>query len=114
MRIFFIQENAHSIVKDVLWDEPIPDCRAYQTKKCRYGWTKAGDLQNNGILKKYVQAAKAMAMNKNVPVCNCYAKWETMYENGADITKLLANRLNHPTRNMHWLFANSLFKIIFM
>lgn len=31
---------------------------------------------------------------------------------GADVTRLLANRVNHPTENMHWLFAASLFEMI--
>ena len=30
-----------------------------------------------------------------------------------DTTKLLANYINHPTQEMHELFANMLFEIIF-
>ena len=30
-----------------------------------------------------------------------------------DTTMLLANRVNHPIREMHELFADSLFRIIF-
>ena len=35
------------------------------------------------------------------------------YEKTQDITELLANRINHPTKEMHQLFADSLFEIIF-
>jgi lysophospholipase L1-like esterase len=71
-------------------------------------------IQNEQILKQYVNAAITVAEEEGIPVCDCYSKWETMYENGSDITKLLSNRLNHPTRDMHWLFANSLFDMIFI
>ena len=32
----------------------------------------------------------------------------SLYENGVDVTELLANKINHPTREMNWLFAVSL------
>jgi hypothetical protein len=31
---------------------------------------------------------------------------------GIDTVKLLSNKINHPTENMHWLFAFELFKTI--
>ena len=45
--------------------------------------------------------------------CDCYAKWKKMYENGVDTTNLLSNSLNHPIRELHWLFATSLVEAIF-
>lgn len=69
-------------------------------------------VQNNGIMDAYMEAAIQTAERFNVKVCDCYAKWKKLYENGADITRLLSNRINHPTEQMHYLFAESLFEII--
>ena len=48
----------------------------------------------------------------NIPVCDCYAIWKKLYESGVDITELLANKINHPTREMNWLFAVSLLDVM--
>lgn len=68
------------------------------------------NIQTNGILDMYVEGAKEVCARYKVPVCDCYAKWKLLYQNGADITELLANKANHPTREMNWLFAVSLFE----
>ena len=36
-----------------------------------------------------------------------------MFDGGVDITDLLSNYLNHPTRELHWLFAYSLVHTMF-
>jgi len=64
--------------------------------------------QNAGGLKRYLDAAKELCVRRGVPVCDCYAKWEQLAANGVNVTELLSNLLNHPTREMHWLFAVSL------
>ena len=64
--------------------------------------------QKEGILDAYMDAAKQVCEKNNVRICDCYAKWKRLYENGVDITELLANKINHPTREMNWLFATSL------
>lgn len=64
-------------------------------------------------LEPYLALARQMARKNAVPVCDCYAKWRQLHEAGADVSGLLANHLNHPTRQMHWLFAASLFEMIF-
>lgn len=69
-------------------------------------------IQNEGILDLYFDKAKEVAKECGVTVCDCYAKWKKLYENGADITELLANKINHPTREMNWLFAVTLFETI--
>lgn len=66
-----------------------------------------------GGFDRYMQAARAAAEETEIPLCDVYAKWMCMYENGVDITDLLSNYLNHPTREMHWLFANSLVETMF-
>lgn len=73
---------------------------------------KIGQLQNDGILDLYLEKAKALCAERNIPVCDCYAKWKAMHAAGVDITELLANKINHPTREMNWLFAVSLVEMM--
>ena len=68
--------------------------------------------QNDGTMDQYMESAIRVAKENNVKVCDCYGKWKKLYENGADITRLLSNRINHPTDEMHYLFAASLFETI--
>jgi len=69
---------------------------------------KLSDRQNRGVLDSYIDAARALCAEENVPVCDTYAKWKRMAELGVDVTELLSNKLNHPTRELHNLFAYSL------
>ena len=65
-------------------------------------------MMERGDMDLYMDAARALCAERNIPVCDCYAKWKKMAENGIDVTELLANKINHPTREMNWLFAVSL------
>ena len=69
--------------------------------------------QNNGLMDKYMETAKEVARKYDVPVCDVYSKWKKIYSHGVDIDMLLAEGINHPIREMHELFAESLFEIIF-
>ena len=69
---------------------------------------RIGENQLNGSLDKYLEAAVATCEKCGVKVCDCYAKWKRLAKNGVDTTSLLANHINHPTREMNWLFAVSL------
>lgn len=73
---------------------------------------KTAEMQNEGIMDDYIYSAKALAESLGVKVCDCYSKWRIMSKT-KDTTKLLANRINHPTKEMHELFADSLFECIF-
>lgn len=73
---------------------------------------KFSKRQAKGIMDQYVAAAKALCREKNVPVCDCYGKWKALEANGVNTTELLANKMNHPIRPMHWLFAMSLVEIM--
>ena len=64
--------------------------------------------QNAGILDSYLDAARELCRSRGIPVCDCYQKWKQLAACGVDTTELLSNKLNHPTRPMHWLFATSL------
>lgn len=70
------------------------------------------ELQNSGLLDGYVEGARKVAKENNIPICDCYAIWKNLYEKGVDTTELLANRLNHPTRKMQWLFAMKIVETI--
>lgn len=70
------------------------------------------EIQNSGKMDTYMSAACKLAKDKGVLVCDCYSKWKELAKT-TDITELLANGINHPTREMHELFAQSLFDVIF-
>ena len=86
---------------------------AEDTPKVHYEYAiKTADIQNSGKMDLYMESAIKLANKKNVKVCDCYKKWKKLSET-QDITYLLANRINHPSKEMHELFAESLFEIIF-
>ena len=70
-------------------------------------------IQTEGIMDAYMDTARKVAKECGVPVCDVYAKWKKMASYGTDITLLLGQGLNHPTRKMHWLFAHSLLETMF-
>ena len=73
---------------------------------------KTAKMQNEGKMDLYMEKAVELAEKMGVKVCDCYKKWKKLSEN-RDITYLLANRINHPAKEMHNLFADSLFEVVF-
>ncbi|MBR7132051.1 MAG: SGNH/GDSL hydrolase family protein [Clostridia bacterium] len=73
---------------------------------------KTAEMQNGGRMDKYMAEACSLAQKMGVPVCDCYSKWKKLSET-EDTTQLLANYINHPTKEMHRLFADSLFEMLF-
>ena len=73
---------------------------------------KTAEMQNSGRMDLFMSSAKEIAQKHNIPVCDCYAKWKELSKT-EDTTLLLANKINHPTQEMHELFAEELFKTIF-
>ncbi len=73
---------------------------------------KTAEMQNSGKMDSFMDAAVLLAKEMDVTVCDCYAKWKELSKT-TDTTMLLANRINHPTREMHKLFAESLYGILF-
>ena len=55
--------------------------------------------------------AVALAGEMGITVCDCYAQWKELSKT-QDTTMLLANYINHPTKEMHELFAQALFEAI--
>ena len=68
---------------------------------------------HGGVLEQYVNVAVKVAKKMSIPVCDCYTIWKNMQKSGVDTTMLLANYLNHPVREMHWLFAFNLAETLF-
>lgn len=102
---------------EVILMTPQPICARVHTQ-LRGEWLRnmAKGLAENfaaGGFDRYMQAARAAAEEEGAVLCDVYAKWMKMCESGVDITDLLSNYLNHPTREMHWLFANSLIDVMF-
>lgn len=69
---------------------------------------KVAVRQNEGVMDAYIEAGREVARKHGVKICDVYAKWKKLYENGVDTTDLLSNYINHPKREMNWLFAYSL------
>lgn len=69
-------------------------------------------FQNSGRMDLYIESAVELCASLGVKVCDCYKEWKEIAKT-KDTTQLLANGINHPTREMHELFANKLFETIF-
>ena len=63
------------------------------------------ERQNNGYFDSFMDAAREACAEEGVPLCDCYKIWRSLNESGVDTTALLSNGLNHPTRDLHLLFA---------
>lgn len=64
--------------------------------------------REQGVMDAYMEAAREVCRKEQIAICDCYAIWKQMYESGVDVTTLLSNGINHPTREMHYLFASQL------
>ena len=72
---------------------------------------KTADLQNSGKMDAFMDAARTVAREEGVTVCDCYAEWKKLAET-EDVTMLLGNRVNHPDPERQHLFADMLYDII--
>lgn len=71
------------------------------------------NIQNDGIMKAYMDAAREEAIKSGVKVCDIYPMWGKMIAGGIDTTELLANKINHPIREIHYYMAMKLLETIF-
>lgn len=62
-------------------------------------------IQNDGVLDLYVNVIRKVAEVKGAKLCDMYSKWKKMISSGVNVTELLANKLNHPIREIHYLTA---------
>ena len=81
-----------------------------QTKWWEYAH-KTAEMQNGGRMDTYIYNAIDLAHKMGIKVCDCYSEWKKLSEK-ENITFRLANRINHPTEEMHGLFAEKLYEII--
>ena len=72
---------------------------------------KTAEMQTNGRMDRYIAEAIRLAKEMDVTVCDCYSEWKKLAKT-QDTTTLLANRINHPSIEMHRLFADRLFETI--
>ncbi len=70
------------------------------------------EFQNSGKMDLFMESGIKLAEEMGITVCDCYSEWKKLSKT-QDTTKMLANYINHPTKEMHELFANMLFEIIF-
>ena len=73
---------------------------------------KTAEMQNSGRMDQYMDAAREVARSMDVPVADAYARWKELSKT-EDTTVMLANYINHPTKEMHALFAEELWKTVF-
>ena len=85
-------------------EDTAPDLKDYAKK--------TADMQNSGRMDEYIYSAIDLAKELDITVCDCYTKWKELSLK-QNITYLLANRINHPVRDAHELFAQMLFRCIF-
>lgn len=73
---------------------------------------KTAQYQTGGRMDTFMAAGIQTAREHGAVVCDCYGEWKRRYEAGEDTTALLANKINHPARDMHGLFADKLLDMI--
>ena len=69
--------------------------------------------QNDGVMRAYMNKAKEVALECGAKVCDIYPMWEKLIAGGVDTTELLANKINHPIREIHYYMAMKLIEILF-
>ena len=74
---------------------------------------ECAEKQNGGAFDAHIEGARTLCQAMGVPVCDCYAIWKKLFAGGVDVTELLANKINHPIRDMNQLFAYELVRTMF-
>ncbi len=70
-------------------------------------------IQNNNVLKAYMDKAKTIAKESGAVICDLFSVWEKMADGGVDTTELLANKINHPIKEYHYYIAIKLLETMF-
>lgn len=70
-------------------------------------------LHEAGHLLRYVEALRAFAADKGLPLLDVYAMWEAMEAEGVDIHSRLSNGINHPDALFHEQLAEALERALF-
>ncbi len=64
--------------------------------------------QNEGVTNLYFERGKEVARECGAQICDVHEKWKRLSELGVDTDALLANHINHPTREMTHMTARML------
>ena len=67
--------------------------------------------EKSAFTEENIDSAVKLARDMNIKVCDCYRQWKELSRT-EDVTMLLANRINHPVKEMHKLFADSIFEAV--
>ena len=70
--------------------------------------TRGDALQDDGTVAEYVRAIRAVAREKEIGLADVHAIYQGAIRMGAAPADLLSNRVSHPTREGHQIFANAL------
>jgi lysophospholipase L1-like esterase len=70
--------------------------------------TRGDALQDDGTLTDYVRAIRAVARAREIALADVHAVYQGAIRMGAAPADLLSNRVSHPTREGHTIFANAL------
>jgi acyl-CoA thioesterase I len=70
--------------------------------------TRGDNLQDDGTVADYVRAIRAVAREREVGLADVHAVYQGAIRMGALPADLLSNRVSHPTREGHQIFANAL------
>jgi lysophospholipase L1-like esterase len=89
-----------------------PDARMKQQRQIDIA-NRCAATQKEGWCRRYVEEAGRVAVEEGGYFADCNGRWEALAAAGANMTAHLSNHINHPTKEMHWLFANTLFETVF-
>lgn len=70
--------------------------------------TRGDSLHEQGIVDTYIRAVRAVARAEDIGLADVYAVYQGWIRAGAHPPDLLSNRISHPTREGHAIFANAL------
>ncbi len=62
-------------------------------------------VQQSGLVKEYFEAAREVCDKRGATVVDLYSVWEKAMAIGINTTELMANKLNHPIRELHYYIA---------
>ena len=62
-------------------------------------------VQQSGLVKEYFEAARSVCDKRGTAVVDLYSLWEKATAIGINTTELMANKLNHPIRELHYYIA---------
>lgn len=83
------------------------------TEREREDAARLAAFTREGVVDAYMQTARDVAAAQGVEVVDCYAIWRRMIACGVSVNDILSNKINHPTRELHLLFAYELVRHIF-